>query len=76
MDLSSRLLILMLQRGQWQRVLESNALWMCSSCHLCPSRWPRGVRPADVVERHGILPEPELLQAYGGMKAILEPAHS
>jgi heterodisulfide reductase subunit C len=101
MDLSPRLLILMLQRGQWERLLNSNTLWMCSSCHICTARCPRGVRPADVIEavkalalregiendstrfskafveivkRHGILWEPELLQAYGGVKALLEQA--
>lgn len=101
MDLSPRMLLLMLQRGHWQRVLESNTLWMCSSCHICTARCPRGVRPADVIEavkalairegiendatrfsrafveivrRHGILWEPELLQAYGGMGAVLQQA--
>lgn len=101
MDMSPRTLILRVQRGEWEKVLQSNMLWMCSSCYICTSRCPRGVRPADVieavkaiairqgiendstrfnqifvdlVEQRGILFEPELMQRYGGLTAILEQA--
>lgn len=101
MDMSPRTLILMIQRGEWEKVLKSNALWMCSTCYICTSRCPRGVRPADVieavkaiamrqgiendatrfhqifvelVEKRGILFEPELMQQYGGFPALLEQA--
>jgi heterodisulfide reductase subunit C len=101
MDMSPRTLILMVQRGEWEKVLQSNTLWMCSSCYICTSRCPRGVRPSDVieavkaiairegiendstrfnqifvelVEKRGILFEPELMQRYGGFKAMLEQA--
>ncbi len=101
MDLSPRLLMLMTQRGDWETVLSSRSLWLCTSCHICTARCPRGVRPGDVIEavkaiairrgirnsstrfmttfveivkRHGILSEPELLQAYGGIQAILDQA--
>lgn len=101
MDMSPRTLILMVQRGEWEKVLKSNTLWMCSSCYICTSRCPRGVRPADVieavkaiairegiendstrfnqifvelVEKRGILFEPELMQRYGGLKAMLDQA--
>lgn len=101
MDMSPRTLILMVQRGEWEKVLKSNALWMCSSCYICTSRCPRGVRPADVIEavkaiairegiqndstrfnqifvelvqKRGILFEPELMQKYGGLPAMLEQA--
>jgi heterodisulfide reductase subunit C2 len=101
MDMSPRTLILMVQRGEWEKVLKSNALWMCSSCYICTSRCPRGVRPADVieavkaiairqgiendstrfnqifvdlVEQRGILFEPELMQRYGGLKAMIDQA--
>lgn len=101
MDMSPRTLILMIQRGEWEQVLKSNALWLCSTCYICTSRCPRGVRPADVieavkaiairqgiandatrfnqifvelVEKRGILFEPELMQKYGGMTALLEQA--
>lgn len=101
MDMSPRTLILMVQRGEWEQVLKSNALWMCSSCYICTSRCPRGVRPSDVIEavkaiairqgiendstrfnqifvelvqKRGILFEPELMQKYGGLSAMIEQA--
>lgn len=101
MDMSPRTLILMVQRGEWEKVLKSNALWLCSSCYICTSRCPRGVRPSDVIEavkaiairqgiendstrfnqifveliqKRGILFEPELMQKYGGFEAMLEQA--
>lgn len=101
MDMSPRTLILMVQRGEWEKVLQSNTLWMCSSCYICTTRCPRGVRPSDVieavkaiairqgiendstrfnqifvdlVEKRGILFEPELMQRYGGLKAMIDQA--
>ncbi len=101
MDLSPRRLILMVQRGDWETVLKSQSLWLCTSCYTCTSRCPRGVRPSDVIEavkaiairegikndstrfnqifvelvqKRGILFEPELMQKYGGMEAMLEQA--
>jgi heterodisulfide reductase subunit C len=101
MDLSPRTLILMIQRGEWEKVLQSNTLWMCSSCYICTTRCPRGVRPSDVIEavkaiaikqgiendstkfnqifvdlvqKRGILFEPELMQRYGGLQALIEQA--
>ncbi|MEC4894728.1 MAG: 4Fe-4S dicluster domain-containing protein [Oscillatoria sp. PMC 1051.18] len=101
MDMSPRTLILMVQRGEWEKVLKSNALWLCTTCYICTSRCPRGVRPSDVIEavkaiairqgiendstrfnqifvelvqKRGILFEPELMQKYGGLQAMLEQA--
>ncbi len=101
MDMSPRTLVLMVQRGEWEKVLNSNSLWLCTSCYICTSRCPRGVRPSDVieavkaiairqgikndsvrfnqifvelVEKRGILFEPELMQKYGGISAMLEQA--
>ncbi|OKH40523.1 heterodisulfide reductase [[Phormidium ambiguum] IAM M-71] len=101
MDMSPRTLILMVQRGEWEKVINSNSLWLCTSCYTCTSRCPRGVRPADVIEavkaiairqgiendstkfnqifveliqKRGILFEPELMQKYGGLQAMLEQA--
>lgn len=101
MDMSPRTLVLMVQRGEWEKVLKSNALWMCTSCQICTSRCPRGVRPADVIEavkaiaiqegiendstrfnqifvelvqKRGILFEPEIMQKYGGLPAVIEQA--
>jgi heterodisulfide reductase subunit C len=101
MDMSPRTLVLMVQRGEWEKVLNSNSLWLCTSCYTCTSRCPRGVRPSDVieavkaiairqgiendsvrfnqifvelVEKRGILFEPELMQKYGGISAMLEQA--
>ncbi len=101
MDMSPRTLVLMVQRGEWEKVIKSNSLWLCTSCYTCTSRCPRGVRPSDVIEavkaiairqgiendstkfnqifvelvqKRGILFEPELMQKYGGLQAILEQA--
>ncbi|MEB3826194.1 4Fe-4S dicluster domain-containing protein [Phormidium sp. CCY1219] len=101
MDLSPRKLILMLQRGDWETVIKSDTLWLCSSCYICTSRCPRGVRPSDVIEaikaiairegikndstrfseifveliqKRGILFEPELMQKYGGIEAMVKQA--
>ena len=91
----------MVQRGEWEKVLQSNSLWLCTSCQICTSRCPRGVLPSDVIEavkaiaiqqginndstrfnqifvelieKRGILFEPELMQKYGGMSAMLQQA--
>ncbi len=101
MDMSPRTLVLMVQRGEWEKVLKSNALWLCTSCYTCTSRCPRGVRPSDVIEavkaiairegiennstrfnqifvelvqKRGILFEPELMQKYGGLQALIDQA--
>lgn len=101
MDLTPRSLVLMVQRGEWETVIKSNTLWLCSSCHTCTSRCPRGVRPSEVIEavkaiairegiendstrfnqifvniiqKWGILFEPELIREYGGLKAVMEQA--
>ncbi|MFB2836080.1 4Fe-4S dicluster domain-containing protein [Floridanema evergladense] len=101
MDMSPRTLVLMVQRGEWEKVIKSNSLWLCTSCYTCTSRCPRGVRPSDVIEavkaiairqgiendstkfnqifvelvqKRGILFEPELMQKYGGLQAMLEQA--
>jgi heterodisulfide reductase subunit C len=101
MDMSPRTLVLMVQRGEWEKVLKSNTLWLCSSCYTCTSRCPRGVRPSDVIEavkaiairegiendstrfnqiflelvqKRGIIFEPELMYRYGGLDAMLEQA--
>lgn len=101
MDLPPRSLVLMVQRGEWEKVMQSNTLWLCTSCHTCTSRCPRGVRPSDVIEavkaiavragiendstrfnqifveqiqKRGILFEPELMYAYGGLQAMVDQA--
>lgn len=101
MDLSPRTLVLMAQRGEWETILKSNTLWLCSSCHTCTSRCPRGVRPSEIIEavkslairdgvandsvrfsqifveiiqKWGLLFEPELILEYGGLPALLEQA--
>ena len=99
MDILPRSLMLMVQRGEWEKVLQSNTLWLCTSCQICTSRCPRGVRPSDVIqsvkaiaireginndssrfnqifveliEKRGILFEPELMHKYGGISAMLK----
>lgn len=101
MDILPRSLVLMVQRGEWEKVLQSNTLWLCTSCQICTSRCPRGVRPSDIIEavkaiaiqegikndsvkfsqifvelieKRGILFEPEMMQKYGGIQAMLDQA--
>jgi heterodisulfide reductase subunit C len=101
MDILPRTLVLMVQRGEWEKVLQSNTLWLCTSCQICTSRCPRGVRPSDVmeavkaiairqginndstrfhqifvelIEKRGILFEPELMHKYGGLPAMRQQA--
>ncbi|MCD8489959.1 MAG: 4Fe-4S dicluster domain-containing protein [Desertifilum sp.] len=42
MDLSPRTLVLMVQRGEWDKVLQSQSLWLCTSCYICTSRCRAG----------------------------------
>lgn len=101
MDLTPRSLVLMVQRGDWEKVIKSNTLWLCSSCYICTTRCPRGVRPSDVMEavkaiairqgiendatrfhkvfvevvqKRGILFEPELIHKYAGLEGVLKQA--
>ncbi len=43
--------IMMLAKlGLYQRVLQSNTLWICAACMACSARCPRDMEPAKVME--------------------------
>lgn len=50
MDRPPHQLMRLLQLGQAEEALTSEAIWLCTSCQTCSSRCPRGVRVADVLE--------------------------
>ncbi|MBN2290424.1 MAG: 4Fe-4S dicluster domain-containing protein [Candidatus Glassbacteria bacterium] len=49
MDFSPREIIAALRAGLLDRVLESNTVWMCSSCYSCTVRCPAGIKFTDVM---------------------------
>lgn len=49
MDYSPREIIAALRAGLLDRVLESNTVWMCSSCYSCTVRCPAGIKFTDVM---------------------------
>jgi heterodisulfide reductase subunit C len=53
----------MAQLGLRQKVLESNALWLCTACFICTDRCPQNVEVANVLRvlrnlavKNGIVP--------------------
>ena len=50
MDLLPNEVIRYIQIGQEQPVLESRAIWLCSSCQTCMTRCPKGVDMVKVIE--------------------------
>jgi len=50
MELSSRQVMLLLQHGLAERVVESKTAWVCASCHTCQVRCPRGIEIPRVME--------------------------
>ena len=40
----------MVEKGQIEKLMESDSIYMCLSCMACVERCPRGVEPAVVVE--------------------------
>jgi len=35
--------------GLRERVVSTDAIWLCASCYSCTERCPRGVRPAEII---------------------------
>ena len=63
MDYTPRQIIAALRAGMLDRVLQSNTVWMCSSCYGCTVRCPAGIKLTDVMYelkclsmKHGLLP--------------------
>ncbi|MCK4665168.1 4Fe-4S dicluster domain-containing protein [Candidatus Dependentiae bacterium] len=48
-DYNPRKIIHLIILGQKQRILESDFIWLCSSCYTCAERCPQGVRIADIM---------------------------
>jgi heterodisulfide reductase subunit C len=49
MEHSPRQLVGMIAAGLRQKVLASNAYWLCASCYLCSTRCPRGIDIAELM---------------------------
>lgn len=50
MDYTPRELVRMVQLGLKQEVLNSNTIWICTTCFSCSVRCPRGIRPTELME--------------------------
>jgi len=50
MQLTPRHTVLMTKFGQKDRILDSNTVWLCASCHSCMVRCPRGLDLPKVME--------------------------
>jgi len=75
MDYTPRETIAALRAGLLDRVLNSNTMWMCSSCYGCTVRCPSGIKLTDVMYelkslamKHGVHPKgvstPALQEAF------------
>jgi heterodisulfide reductase subunit C len=75
MDYTPRETIAALRAGMLDRVLDSNTMWMCSSCYGCTVRCPAGIKLTDVMYelkslamKHGVRPKavttPALQEAF------------
>jgi quinone-modifying oxidoreductase subunit QmoC len=49
MDNPPRKLFAMIRAGLRDRVLESNSLWLCTSCYVCSIRCPRQIAVTDII---------------------------
>jgi heterodisulfide reductase subunit C len=50
MDYTPRQLVRMVQLGLKHEVLNSNTIWICTTCFSCSVRCPRGIRPTELME--------------------------
>ncbi len=50
MDYTPRQLVRLIQLGLKQEVLNSNTIWICTSCFSCSVRCPRGIHPTELIE--------------------------
>jgi heterodisulfide reductase subunit C len=75
MDYTPREIIAALRAGMLDRILDSNTVWMCSSCYGCTVRCPAGIKLTDVMyqlkslaTKHGVKPKdvstPALQEAF------------
>ena len=45
----------MIEKGQIEKLMESDSIYMCLSCMACVERCPRGVEPGKLVEAVRVL---------------------
>jgi len=71
MDLMPHQLVHLLQLGQVEKVLQSDAMWICASCVTCTSRCPNGIDIAGIMdtlrqysEQRGIRPDQQSIPAF------------
>ncbi len=50
MDYTPRQLVRMIQLGLKKEVLNSNTIWLCTTCFSCSVRCPRGIHPTELME--------------------------
>ncbi|NJD76575.1 MAG: 4Fe-4S dicluster domain-containing protein [Candidatus Methanoperedens sp.] len=50
MDYTPRQLVRMIQLGLRKEVLNSNTVWICTTCFSCSVRCPRGIHPTELME--------------------------
>lgn len=50
MDYSPRQLVRMVLLGLRKEVLNSNTIWLCTTCFSCSVRCPRGIHPTELME--------------------------
>ncbi len=50
MDYTPRQLVRMVQLGLKKEVLNSNTIWICTTCFSCSVRCPRGIHPTELME--------------------------
>jgi len=48
MEYPPRKIIALIRAGMRDKVLSSNSMWFCLSCHLCSCRCPRQVKPTEL----------------------------
>ena len=77
-------IIRMILLGMKERVLQSDFIWLCSSCYTCQERCPQGVRITDLItavrniasregfEPSGIAKQAELIKFQGRLYSLDE----
>ncbi|MDD5614864.1 MAG: 4Fe-4S dicluster domain-containing protein [Candidatus Methanoperedens sp.] len=50
MDYTPRQIVRMIQLGLKKEVLNSNTIWICTTCFSCSVRCPRGIYPTELME--------------------------
>jgi len=49
MEFAPRQIIAMVRTGMRKKVLSSDSMWYCASCHMCAEQCPRGVEVTDLM---------------------------